>query len=52
LQRWEERLTDLEDEIAAQTELQGLAGLEKTFAGWESEAELDRELDALKKEVT
>jgi phage shock protein A len=52
LQRWEERLTDLEDEIAAQTELQGLAGLEKTFAGWESEAELDRELDALKKEAT
>jgi len=51
LQRWEERLTDLEDEIAAQTELQGLAGLETTFASWESEADLDRELAALKEEV-
>ena len=47
LQRWEQRLTDLEDLIAAETEVQGLGGLETTFTTWESEAELDRELAAL-----
>jgi phage shock protein A len=48
LQRWEERLTDLEDEIAAQTEVQGMTGPEATFSNWEAEVEFDRELTALK----
>jgi phage shock protein A len=50
LQQWEQRLTDLEDVIAAETEVQGLGGPETTFATWETEAELDRELAALKEE--
>ena len=50
LQRWEQRLTDLEDVIAAEIEVQGLGGPEATFATWETEAELDRELAALKEE--
>jgi len=50
LLHWEERLTELEDEIAAQAEVQGLGGLESTFTTWESEADLDRELAALKEE--
>jgi phage shock protein A len=50
LQSWEERLTDQEDVIAAQMEVQGLEGPETTFATWEVEAELDRELAALKEE--
>jgi phage shock protein A len=48
LQRWEQRLSDLEDVIAAQTEVQGLPGPETTFATWETGAELERELAALK----
>ena len=52
LRRWEERLTDLEDGIAGQTEVQGLAGVEMMFATWQAEAELDRELAALKAEKT
>jgi phage shock protein A len=51
LQRWEQRLIDLEDVIDAQTEVQGLGGPESTFATWETEAELERELAALKEEI-
>ncbi len=50
LQGWEQRLTDLEDLIAAETEVQGLGSPEATFAAWETEAELDRELAVLKEE--
>ena len=50
LRRWEERLTDLEDVIAGQTEVQGLAGVETMFASWQAEAELELELAALKEE--
>ena len=50
LRHWEQRLTDLEDLIAAETEVQGLEGPETMFATWETEAELDRELAALKEE--
>jgi hypothetical protein len=51
LRHWEQRLTDLEDLIAAETEVQGLEGPETMFATWETEAELDRELAALKEEI-
>ncbi len=50
LQQWEQRLTDLEYVVAAQTEVQGLDGPETTFATWETDAELERELAALKEE--
>ena|ERR1700722_2033478 len=50
LQHWEQRLTDLEDVIAAQTEVQGLAGPETAITTWEADAEIDRELAALKEE--
>jgi phage shock protein A len=50
LEHWEERLTDLEDIVAAQTEVQGLGSAETTFAAWETEAEIDQELAALKAE--
>ncbi len=50
LQQWEQRLSDLEDVIAAETEVQSIGGPETTFATWETEAELDRELAALKQE--
>jgi phage shock protein A len=48
LQHWEQRLTDLEDVIAAQTEVQGLASPDSAIATWETEAEIDRELASLK----
>jgi len=51
LQRWEERLTQLEDEVAARLELQGQTGLEASFASWESEAKLERELAELKEKI-
>jgi phage shock protein A len=51
LQRWETRMTDLEDEIAAATEVQGLAGTEARIAQCEIDAEIDRELNALKVEA-
>jgi phage shock protein A len=47
---WEQRLTDLEDLVAAEAEIQGLEGPETTIAAWETQAELDRELVALKEE--
>jgi len=50
LQHWEERLTQLEDELTAQAEVQGLGALESNFANWETEVALDRELAALKAE--
>ena len=50
LQHWEQRLIDLEDVVAAQTEVQGLAGPDSAIATWETEADLDRELAALKGE--
>jgi phage shock protein A len=50
LQHWEQRLTDLEDVIAAQSEVQGHASPEKVFATWETETEIERELAALKEE--
>lgn len=49
-QRWEQLLTNLEDVVAAEMEVQGLGRPEETFATWETEAELDRELAALKEE--
>lgn len=50
LQHWEQRLTDLEDIIAAQTEVQGLESPGTMFATWETEADVERELAALKEE--
>jgi phage shock protein A len=50
LQHWEQRMADLEDAVAAETEVQGLGGPETTFATWENQAEIDRELTALKEE--
>ena len=37
LQRWNQRLTDLEDIVAAQIEVQGIADPEATLATWENE---------------
>jgi phage shock protein A len=51
LAHWEERITQFEDEIAAFAEVQNLEDVESTFARWEAEVELDRELDALKKDT-
>jgi len=48
LKRWEHRLTDLEDIVAAQIEVQGIG--ETTFATWETEAEIESDLAALKEE--
>jgi len=52
LEHFAERVTELEDEINAQAEVQGLTGVEATFAGWESETELERELNELKGKAT
>jgi phage shock protein A len=52
LQHWDQRIAALEDEAAAVTELQGLHGAESAFAQWETDAEIDRELRALKEENT
>jgi phage shock protein A len=51
LEHWEERITHFEDEIAGLTEVQNLEGAESAFAHWEAEAEVDRELEALKKKA-
>lgn len=52
-ERLENRLLDLEDELAARVELQGAWGrLEEEFAELESEHEMDRELEALKRSTT
>ncbi len=48
LQRWEQRLTDLEDLVAAEAEVQGLGGSEVAFATWETQTELEQELAELK----
>jgi phage shock protein A len=50
LEHWEQRMTDLEDVVAAEMEVQGLGDPETTFATWETQAEIDRELSALKEE--
>ena len=50
LQRWEQLLVELEDVVAAETEVQGLGDPEDSFATWEAKAELDSELAALKAE--
>lgn len=52
LEHFANRVTELEDEVNAQAEVQGLTGLEATFAGWESETELARELNELKRKAT
>ena len=52
LEHFAERVTDLEDEINAQADVQGLTGVEATFAEWQTEIELDRELNELKKKAT
>lgn len=41
-------MIDMEDVIAAETEIQNVEGLDSTLATWETEAELDLELAALK----
>jgi phage shock protein A len=51
LRRWDERLTQLEDEVAARLELQEQTGVETSFASWESEIELERELALLKEQM-
>jgi phage shock protein A len=48
LQHWEQRLSDLEDVIAAHAEVQGLGKLETVLADLETETEVERELAALK----
>jgi phage shock protein A len=50
LQHWDQRLTDLEDVTAAQAEVQGLGSPESDFATLENEAEIERELAALREE--
>ena len=48
LQHWDDRLADLEDLIAAESEVQGVGNPDTAFVAWQSEADLDRELAALK----
>ncbi|HZZ82647.1 MAG TPA: PspA/IM30 family protein [Gemmataceae bacterium] len=49
LQHWEQRLSVLEDEVAAATEVQGLEqDADATFAKWEAETDIERELNELK----
>jgi phage shock protein A len=52
LEHFAEIVAELEDEINAQAEVQGLTGVEAMFAGWESETELDRELNELRRKAT
>lgn len=49
-QRWDDRLADLEELIAAESEVPGVGNPDTEFAAWQAEAELDRELVALKEE--
>src|SRR5262249_53455953 len=49
LEHFAEKVTELEDEINAQAQVQGLTGVEATFAAWESETEIDQELNDLKR---
>jgi phage shock protein A len=51
LRRWDERLSELEDEITAQMEVQGVGGVESAFGRWEMEAEIEKELGAMRKEM-
>jgi hypothetical protein len=51
LHRWEERLTELEDEITAQMEVQGVGGLETALSSWETEVEIEKELAAMREEM-
>lgn len=51
LERFAERVTELEEEINAQDELQSLTGEEVAFAQWQFETELDQELTDLKKQA-
>jgi hypothetical protein len=51
LRRWDERLSELEDEITAQMEVQGVGGVESVFGRWEMEAEIEKELGAMRKEM-
>jgi phage shock protein A len=52
LQHWEQRLTDVEDVLAAEMEVQSVDGPEANFAAWEAEQEIERDLAALKEETS